>query len=154
MHKLDEIDLIILRSLQEDGRMSNVDLAARAGISAPPCLRRLRNLEESGYITGYTARLNGAMLGYPITAFVKVSLASTTDADMQKFMDQVSQWPYVREAYAMTGDSDFMLKIVAKDWDDYQNFLMTVLPTAHAIGTNKSYLTVKTIKDAGNVPLG
>lgn len=153
MHKLDEIDLIILRSLQEDGRMSNVDLAARAGISAPPCLRRLRNLEESGYITGYTARLNAASLGYAITAFVKVSLASTTDADMQKFMEQISRWPQVREAYAMTGDSDFMLKIVAKDWDDYQGFLMNTLPTAHAIGTNKSYLTVKTIKDAGDVPL-
>jgi DNA-binding Lrp family transcriptional regulator len=153
MHKLDETDLLILRMLQENGRTSNVDLAERAGMSAPPCLRRLRNLEESGYIESYTARLNAPALGFTVSAFVKVTLTSSSEADIGQFIDQITAWPHVREAYAMAGEADFILKIVAKDWDDYQNFVMTILPTAHVIGTHKSYLTVKTIKGEGGVPI-
>ena len=153
MHKVDDIDMIILRALQEDGRVSNVDLAEKAGISAPPCLRRLRNLEDTGLVKGYTARLNGPALGYNITVFIKIALASTTDSDLKAFMDKIQEWPQVREAYALAGDSDFLLKVCAKDWDDYQKFLLEVLPTAPAIGTNTSLLTVKTIKDTGGIPL-
>lgn len=153
MHKVDDIDMIILRALQEDGRVSNVDLAEKAGISAPPCLRRLRHLEDTGLVKGYTARINGPALGYNITVFIKIALASTTDTDLKAFMEKIQEWPQVREAYALAGDSDFLLKVVAKDWDDYQRFLLEVLPTAPSIGTNKSYLTVKTIKDTGGIPL-
>lgn len=153
MHKLDDVDQIILRALQEDGRMSNVDLAEKAGISAPPCLRRLRHLEDAGYIKGYTALLDPAMMGYSIAAFIQVSLASSKNDDIQAFVAKVMEWDHIREAYALAGDADFILHVVARDWDDYQNFLMNILPTAPAIGTNKSYLAVKTIKQAGGVPL-
>lgn len=153
MHKLDDVDQIILRALQEDGRMSNVDLAERAGISAPPCLRRLRHLEDAGYIKGYTAVLDPNLMGYSISAFIKVSVASSKNEDLQAFIQKVQEWDHIREAYALAGDADFLLRVVAKDWDDYQNFLLNILPTAPAIGTNKSYLSVKTIKQSGGVPL-
>ncbi len=153
MHKLDEVDQIILRALQEDGRMSNVDLAERAGISAPPCLRRLRHLEEAGYIKGYTAILDSNMMGYSISAYIKVSMASSKNEDVQAFIQKIQEWDQIREAFALAGDADFILRVVAKNWDDYQDFLMNVLPTAPHIGTNKSYVTVKTIKQASGVPV-
>jgi len=153
MHRLDEIDHILLRALQTDGRMSNVDLAEKAGISAPPCLRRLRHLEESGYIKSYSANLDAEKMGYSISAFIQISLASTKNDDLQAFMHKIQEWDHVREAYALAGDCDFLLKIVARNWDDYQDFLLNILPTAPAIGTNKSYLAVKAIKTTGGVPV-
>lgn len=153
MHKLDDVDQIILRALQDDGRTSNVELAELAGISAPPCLRRLRHLEDTGVIKGYTAIIDPAQMGFSISAFIKISLASTKSEDLHAFIAKVQEWPHIREAYALAGDADFLLKIVAKDWDDYQDFLLNILPTAPAIGTNKSYMAVKTIKQVPGVPL-
>lgn len=153
MHKLDDVDMVIMRALQKDGRMSNVDLADMAGISAPPCLRRLRHLEDEEFIKGYKAVLNGPALGYNVTAFIKVSLATTQAKDMQEFQAKIQEWPNVVEAHALAGDSDFLLKIVAKNWDEYQDFVMNTLPTAPGIGTSKSHLSVKTIKEDTGLPL-
>lgn len=153
MHKLDDVDMILLRALQNDGRTSNVDLAELAGISAPPCLRRLRHLEDEQFIKTYKAVLNGPALGYNVTAFIKVALATTKGEDMRAFQDAIASWPNVTEAHALAGDSDYLLKIVAKNWDDYQDFVMNVLPTAPGIGTSKSYLSVKTIKEDGGLPI-
>lgn len=151
--KLDRIDRRILSDLQESGRMTNVDLAKRAGISAPPCLRRVRNLEEIGLIKSYHAKVDAGAMGYPVTVFTLVKLVSLADGDLKKFEDQVQDWPMVREAYMMTGDSDFLLKIVARDWDDYQNFLTQHLVKSPNVSAVKSSLSVKMSKDKPGVPI-
>jgi len=153
MHKLDDVDLTLLKALQENGRKSNVDLAELAGISAPPCLRRLRHLEDEKFIKAYKAVLNGPALGYNVTAFIKVALSTTSASEMKAFQDTIANWDNVTEAFALAGDSDYLLKIVARNWDDYQEFVMNVLPTAPGIGTSKSYLSVKTIKEDGGLPI-
>lgn len=151
--KLDKIDRRILASLQEDGRMTNVDLAKRAGISAPPCLRRVRNLEDSGLILSYHARVNAGALGYPMTVFAHVKLSSVGEGELKKFEAHLSKWDRVREVYLMTGDSDFLLKVVAKDWDDYQDFLTNKLLESANIASVKSSLSIKTSKYAPGVPI-
>src|SRR6185437_1350771 len=125
--KLDKIDRRILRDLQDDGRMTNVELAHRAGISAPPCLRRVRALEEAGLIRGYHADINTEALGYGVTIFAQVGLSSQAEPDLKAFEALVATWPEVREANMLAGETDFLLKIVAVDWDSYQRFLTTKL---------------------------
>src|SRR3546814_17660767 len=95
--KLDRVDRRILRDLQDNGRMTNVDLAARAGISAPPCLRRVRALEEAGFFRGYHAALNPEALGFGVTVFAQVGLSSQAETDLRRFEEMVSAWPEVRE---------------------------------------------------------
>src|SRR5689334_17955868 len=113
--KLDRIDRRILRDLQADGRMTNVDLAKRAGISAPPCLRRVRALEEAGLIRGYHADINAEALGFGVTVFAHVGLSSQAEADLKAFETLIASWPEVREANMLAGETDFILKIVAED---------------------------------------
>lgn len=151
--KLDKIDLSILADLQRNGRMTNVDLAKHAGISAPPCLRRVNNLEEQGFIEGYHAKINSAALGYAVTVFVMIKLNSVGEGELRRFEDQLEKWPMVREAYVMTGESDFLVKIVARDWDDYQSFLTKELLESPNIAAVKSSLSVKTSKFKAGVPI-
>ena len=136
--RLDRIDRRILRSLLTDGRITNVELARRVGISAPPCLRRVRALEEAGIIRGYHADLAPAVLGYPVTIFAQVGLASQADADLRAFEELIASWPEVREAYMLAGETDFLLKIVAPDWDSYKLFLSAKLTTAQNVSHVKS----------------
>src|SRR5258708_33083316 len=117
--KLDRIDRKILRDLQTDARMTNVELAHRAGISAPPCLRRGRALEEAGLIRGYHAGINAEALGYGVTIFAQVGLASQAEPDLQAFEALVATWPEVREANMLAGETDFLLKIRAIGRDSY-----------------------------------
>ncbi len=151
--KLDKIDRRILNDLQMNGRITNVELAKNAGISAPPCLRRVRNLEESGIITSYHALVNPTAMGYPMTVFTGVKLKSVGEGELKKFEQQLDKWPMVREAYLMTGEFDFLLKIVAHDWDDYQHFLTVNLLDGHNVETVKSSLSVKTSKFLAGVPI-
>ena len=118
--KLDRIDRRILRDLQENGRMTNVDLARRAGISAPPCLRRVRALEEAGLIKGYHADVDGPALGYGVTVFAMVGLSSQAEPDLEAFEAMVAELDEVRECHMLAGETDFLLKIVATDWEAYQ----------------------------------
>ena len=108
--KLDDVDLQILQDLQDDGRMTNVDLADKVGISAPPCLRRVRALEKGGYLTGYHADVDSAKLGFTVTVFAMVGLHSQADKDLQAFEELVRSWPEVRECHMLNGDIDFILK--------------------------------------------
>ena len=133
--------------------MTNVDLAKRAGISAPPCLRRVRNLEEMGLIKSYHAKVDNAALGYPVTVFTLVKLVSLADGDLKKFEQQILDWSMVREAYMMTGENDFLLKIVARDWDHYQTFLTEHIITSPNVAGVKSSLSVKMSKDKAGVPI-
>ncbi|OJX81392.1 Lrp/AsnC family transcriptional regulator [Magnetospirillum sp. 64-120] len=151
--KLDRIDRRILADLQADGRMTNVELARRAGISAPPCLRRVRALEEAGYIKGYHAEIEPHALGFNVTVFAHVGLNSQAEADLRSFEDLVLAWPEVRECHMLAGETDFLLKIVAHDWDDYQRFLTTRLTAAPNISHVKSSLAIRNSKHQPGVPI-
>src|SRR6266550_8485509 len=151
--RLDNIDRRILRNLLGDGRMTNVELARRAGISAPPCLRRVRALEEAGIIRGYHADVAPEALGYTVTVFAQVGLASQADADLKAFESLVAAWPEVREAYMLAGETDFLLKIVAPDWDSYQRFLSAKLTAAPNVSHVKSALMLRLSKNEPGVPI-
>src|SRR3984957_10539486 len=114
--KLDRIDRKILNDLQEKGRMTNVELAERAGISAPPCLRRVRALEEAGVIKGYHADIDAGALNFGVMVFAQVGLSTQSEQDLKKFEDLVLGWPMVRECHLVSGEADYILKIVAEDW--------------------------------------
>ena len=151
--KLDRIDLRILRELQKDGRMTNVELAQRVGISAPPCLRRVRALEESGYIRGYHADVAADKLGFGITVFTLVSLTNHAESDLQNFAKLAESWPQVRESYMMTGDSDFLIKIVAEDWEAFQKFLTHQLAGSPNVAHYKSAPAMQRTKFEPGVPI-
>jgi len=120
--KLDAVDREILRILQDDGRITNVELARRVGISAPPCLRRVRALEDAGLITGFHAALDAPALGYPLTVFAMVGLRSQAEDDLRAFEALAAGWPLVRECFMLQGEIDFMLKIVARDLAEFRPF--------------------------------
>lgn len=151
--KLDKIDLKILRDLQADGRITNVELAKNAGISPPPCLRRVRALEETGCIRGYHADIDPESLGYGVTVFAHVGLSSQAEADLIAFEQRVAEWPEVRECHMLAGETDFLLKIVATDWDAYQKFLTSRLTPAPNVSVVKSALAIRTSKKAVGVPV-
>jgi len=151
--KLDRIDRKILHDLQENGRMTNVELAERAGISAPPCLRRVRALEEAGVIKGYHADIDSNSLGFGVMVFAQVGLSNQAETDLKKFEDLVRGWPLVRECYLVSGEADYILKIVAEDWDAYQKFLTTHLTTAPNVSHIKSALGIRVAKHKPGVPV-
>jgi DNA-binding Lrp family transcriptional regulator len=151
--KLDRIDRRILRDLQANGRMTNVELARRVGISAPPCLRRVRALEKAGYIRGYHADINAEALGFGVTIFAQVGLSSQNEADLKAFEELTQTWPEVRECNMLAGEADFLLKIVAPNWDGYQRFLTTRLTAAKNVSHVKSALAIRTSKWLPGVPI-
>ena len=152
--KLDAIDRRILHDLQADGRITNVELARRAGISAPPCLRRVRVLKEAGYIRGYHAELEPKHLGFNVTVFAQVGLSSQAEPDLEAFEVLVRGWPEVRECHMLAGETDFLLKVVAEDWDAYQRFLTTQLTAAPNVSHVKSALSIRASKLEPGVPMG
>ncbi len=149
----DQIDRHILSELQSDGRMTNVDLAQRVGLTAPPCLRRVRALEESGVIQGYHAALNPAQLGFTITVFAMVMLKSQAEADLRAFEEHVATLEPVRECHMLNGEIDFILKIVARDLSEFQSFLTTSLTPAPNVAGVKTSLTIRTSKNIPGVPV-
>jgi DNA-binding Lrp family transcriptional regulator len=151
--KLDKIDLSILKDLQEDGRLTNVELAKRAGISAPPCLRRVKSLETEGIITSYQANLNGPALGFNLVIFAEVSLVSQNHNEIKSFEAQVDQWPLIRECYLVTGGSDFLLKLIVKDFEAYQEFLSNQLSMFPGVSQIKTLMVVRTAKKVRSIPL-
>ena len=152
--KLDTVDMKILTRLQDEGRITNVDLAREAGITAPPCLRRVRALEKAGYIKGYHAELDHKSLGFGITVFALVRLHNQAEADLQAFEKYVSTLPEVRECYMLNGEIDFILKVVARDLDSFQQFLTTELTPTPNVASIKTSLTIRNIKNLPGVPLG
>ncbi len=150
---LDEIDRRILAELQEDGRMTNVELAKRAGISPPPSLRRVRRLEEEGYIQGYHARIDGQRLGWQIAFFVVVGLDSQKQAVLDAFEALVAGWPEVRECHMIRGGGDFLLKLVARD-AAHENQLTARLTGAASVAKVQTLQTIRTSRALPGVPLG
>lgn len=150
--KLDPIDRKILAELQSDGRMTNVELAKRVGISAPPCLRRVRTLEESGYIRGYHADVDARMLGFEVQVFAMVGLHSQAEADLVAFENRCAEWPLVRECHMLNGEIDFILKCVAPDLSTFQSFLTEQLTAAPNVASVRTSLVIRGAKDQPGVP--
>ncbi|MCB2126310.1 MAG: Lrp/AsnC family transcriptional regulator [Rhodobacteraceae bacterium] len=151
-NRLDEIDRKILAELQDDGRMTNVELARRVGISAPPCLRRVRTLEEAGYIRGYHADVNPRELGFEVQVFAMVGLHSQAEADLSAFETRCRNWPLVRECHMLNGEIDFILKCVAPDLSTFQTFLTEDLTSAPNVASVKTSLVIRCAKDKPGVP--
>lgn len=150
---LDELDRTILATLQEEGRITNVALAQRVGLTAPPCLRRMRALEEAGVIRGYHAELDAAALGYGIMVFALVSLKSQAEDDLRLFEAHVAGLPEVRECHMLNGEIDFILKIVAHDLQSFQSFLTSKLTPAPNVASVKTSLTIRTSKVSCGIPV-
>ncbi|WP_020591140.1 Lrp/AsnC family transcriptional regulator [Kiloniella laminariae] len=150
--KLDRIDLRILQDLQEDGRVTNVELARRAGISAPPCLRRVRALEEAGYIKGYHAELEAEALGYEVAFYALVGLAGQSEQVLQEFESYMKEWPEVRECSMTRGSNDFVLKLVARN-TAHENQLTGKLTAAPHVATVQTIQVIRTSKSTPGVPI-
>ncbi len=150
--KLDPIDRMILAELQADGRMTNVELAKRVGISAPPCLRRVRTLEELGYIRGYHASVDARRLGFEVQVFAMVGLVSQAEADLSAFEQRCRDWPMVRECHMLNGEVDFILKCVSPDLSTFQSFLTEQLTAADNVASVKTSLVIRDAKDEPGVP--
>ena len=151
--RLDAIDWNILKELQADGRMTNVELARRVGISAPPCLRRVRALEDDGLIRGYRALLDEKSLGFDLTGFVFVGLTSQAEGDLLAFEEQVRGWAIVRECHLASGEIDFVLKCVAPDLRAFQTFVIDHLTKAPNVGSVRTSLVLRRVKDEPLVPV-
>ncbi|MGR3515287.1 MAG: Lrp/AsnC family transcriptional regulator [Paracoccaceae bacterium] len=151
-HKLDAIDRRILTELQADGRMTNVELASRVGISAPPCLRRVRALEEQGFIQGYHAQVDARELGFEVQVFAMVGLQSQAEVDLSAFEERCRAWSLVRECHMLNGEVDFVLKCVAPDLSTFQSFLTEELTAAPNVISVKTSLVIRVAKDDPGVP--
>lgn len=150
--RLDPIDRKILAELQGDGRMTNVELAKRVGISAPPCLRRVRTLEENGLIRGYHADVDARELGFEVQVFAMVGLDSQAETELVAFEDRCRAWPLVRECHMLNGEVDFILKCVAPDLSSFQSFLTGELLTTPNVASVKTSLVIRGAKDEPGVP--
>lgn len=151
-HRLDAIDRKILAELQNDGRMTNVELSRRAQITAPPCLRRVRALEKAGYIRGYHADLDAKALGFELTAFAFVGLSSQNEHDLKEFEDAIRAWPMVRECFMLSGEVDFVLKCVARDLSEFQAFVTELTGLKH-VASVKTALAIRPSKREPGVPM-
>lgn len=150
--KLDPIDRKILAELQTDGRITNVELSRRVGISAPPCLRRVKALEEAGLITGYHAEVNARELGFEVQVFAMVSLKSQAEAELSRFEEHALNWPLVRECHMLNGEIDFILKCVSPDLSTFQHFLTEELTAAENVESVRTALVIRDAKDEPGIP--
>jgi DNA-binding Lrp family transcriptional regulator len=151
--RLDATDWRILRELQADGRITNIDLARKVGISAPPCLRRVRALEEAGIIEGFTAILNDKALGFDVSAFAMIKLHSQAEADLIAFEKHAQESPIVRDCYMLSGEIDFLLRCVAPDLSAFQDFIIHELTAAPNVASVKTSLVIRASKHAAGVPM-
>ena len=150
---LDEIDRRILTELQRDGRLSNQDLATRIGISPSPCWRRVRGLEAGGVIKGYAALVDPAALGLNVSVFTQVSLERQEEKALQIFEGAVADWPEIMECYLMTGDADYLLRVVVPDLAAYEQFLMRKLTRIRGIASVKSSFALRSVKYRTDLPI-
>lgn len=150
---LDEIDRRILRALQRDGRMQNVELAKEVGLSPSPCLRRVKLLEETGIINRYVAVLDPTKIGVGLTMFVRVSLTAQDAETIDRFTDAMKRLPEVMECYIMLGENDAMLRVVAADLNDYRHFQSTHLTKVNGIQNVKTDLPSEIVKQTYQLPL-
>ena len=151
--RLDATDWRILKELQANGRITNVELARKVGISPPPCLRRVRALEQAGMIAGYFGMLDEKSVGFEVIAFAMVGLHSQAEADLRAFENRVLAWPLVRECYMLSGETDFLLKCVAPDLTAFQDFIIDELTAAPNVASVKTTLVIRRVKFEPGVPV-
>ncbi len=150
---LDAVDQRILQALQEDGRLTATDLAERVGITTSPCLRRLRILEEAGIIRGYTALVDQTKIGLPISVFVSIKLERQSEEAMERFETALRRCPEVMECYLMTGPRDYLLRVVAKDLNDYERFVKGTLTRINGIANIESSFALGQVKHSNSLPI-
>jgi len=150
--RLDKIDRQILAALQADGRITNVKLAELVGISAPPCLRRVRALEERGLIKRYHGVIDAPALGFEVQVFAMVGLHRQAEADLVAFESKCQEWPLVRECHMLNGEVDFILKCIAPDLSSFQSFLTTELLSTDNVASVKTSLVIRGSKSEPGIP--
>ena len=151
--RLDATDWRILKELQANGRITNVELARKVGISPPPCLRRVRALEQAGMITGYFAMLDEKSLAFEVIGFAMVGLHSQSEADLRAFENRVLSWPLVRECFMLSGETDFLLKCVAPDLTAFQDFIIDELTAASNVASVKTTVVIRRVKFEPGIPV-
>lgn len=150
---LDDIDRRILERLQENARIANVDLAGEVGLSPSPCLRRVRDLEDSGVIRSHVTLLEPAAVGLPVSVFVNVSLERQVERALETFESAVLERPEVMECYLMTGDADYLLRVVVPDVAAYERYLMDHLTRVPGVASIKSSFALNQVKYRTALPL-
>ena len=150
---LDEIDRRILTALQENARITNVELAESVGISPSPCWRRVRELEQKGVISNYVTLIDPASIGLPVSVFVQVTLERQVETALEEFEGVVADWPEVMECYLMTGDADYLLRVVVADLAAYHRFLVDHLTRVPGVASIKSSFALKQVKYRTALPL-
>jgi Lrp/AsnC family leucine-responsive transcriptional regulator len=153
VHTLDPIDLAILQALQDDGRMTNVALAKHVGLSATPCLERVKSLEARGHISGYTARLAAPSLGLGLTVFIQVQLERTSEDAFKAFRDAIEHIPELQSCHMVTGGFDYLLKVRVPDMEAFRSFFGQVLGRVPGIRETHSYPVMEEIKDSSAISL-
>lgn len=151
--RLDDIDRRILRELQRDGRLTNAELAERVGLSPSPCLRRVRQLEEADIISGYSARLNASRLDLGFTVFARVWLKQQDVQTVDNFTREAARLPNVVDCFLMAGDCDFILRVVARDLDDYRQFQIKHLTRIEGVANVKTEIPMERVKENGILPV-
>ena len=153
MRAIDEIDRKIIAALQADGRMTIQDLADRVGLSASPCARRVRILEESAIIKGYVAVVDQANVGLPISVFVSIKLERQREEELDRFSQAVTRWPEVLDCYLMTGQRDYLLRVVVPDLESYERFLKDKLTRLKGVASIESSFALGQIKRSNVLPI-
>ncbi|UTW02051.1 Lrp/AsnC ligand binding domain-containing protein [uncultured Amphritea sp.] len=151
--KLDKIDLNILKTLQENGRISYVDLADIVGLSTTPCMERVKRLEKDGLIQGYYARIDPQAMGYGMLVFVEISLSYQSPDAFLKFNKAVASLPYVLECHLVSGDADFLIKARIADMSEYRALLGEMLLTLPGVKNSKSYIVMEEVKETLSLPI-
>ncbi|RWH82131.1 MAG: Lrp/AsnC family transcriptional regulator [Mesorhizobium sp.] len=153
MENIDAIDIKIIAAVQNDGRITINDLAGSVGLSASPCARRLRILEESGVIKGYTATIDQTKVGLPVSAFASIKLERQREEDLDRFAKAVAGWPEVVDCYLMTGQRDYLMRIVVKDLQAYEAFIKLKLTRLDGIASIETSFALDQVKRAEVLPL-
>jgi Lrp/AsnC family leucine-responsive transcriptional regulator len=153
MHALDDIDRRIIAAVQADGRMTVAEIAARVGLSASPCARRVRMLEEAGIIKGYSAVIDQKKVGLPISAFASIKLERQREDDLDRFAAAVARWPEVVDCYLMTGQRDYLMRIVVRDLEAYERFLKDKLTRLDGVASIETSFALVQIKRSEVLPL-
>lgn len=151
--QLTATDHKILQALQEDGRMTIQAIAERVGLSASPCLRRIRQMETSGVITAYSATVDQKAVGLPVSVFISIKLERQRAAELDRFGEAISRWPEVMECYLMTGQFDFLLRVVCADLAAYDSFLREKLTQLEGVGSIESSFSLGQVKYSRVLPL-
>ncbi|WP_263316955.1 winged helix-turn-helix transcriptional regulator [Marinobacter sp. R17] len=150
---LDRLDRRILAALQDDGRLSYVDLAERVGLSSTPCIERVRRLEKDGYIEGYYARLNPDLLGFSMLVFVEISLSYQSRDAFEKFNEAVEKLPFMLECHLVSGDADYLIKARISDMSEYRALLGEMLLVLPGVKNSKSYIVMEEVQESMRLPI-